>query len=179
MFCGNSRKYKGKNMDITRPPLNGYLSELYVFELKEHVLTTGGKQFYQHTVTLSDDGKPYGTCRLPQKWFYNFSSDFNKKGEGSSKIFTIHIYLNFSIGEEVQEKRISKLANVAEFLIKGRGPSITKLSSFHWKYEGRFHSLAQESFALSFAQFILFNSWQNCAKSMWVKLDLTVQISFI
>ena len=37
-------------MDITRPPGHGYLSELR-FSSGEHVLTTGEKKFYQHTVT--------------------------------------------------------------------------------------------------------------------------------
>ena len=43
-------------MDVTRPaplPPNGYLSEIRFLSSGEHVLTTGGKKFYQHTVTLS------------------------------------------------------------------------------------------------------------------------------
>ena len=36
-------------MDITRPPINGYL--FLFFSWGEHVLTTGWKKFYQHTVT--------------------------------------------------------------------------------------------------------------------------------
>ena len=40
-------------MDITRLPLNGYLSEIR-FEFR-NVLSNAGKKFYQHTVTLREE----------------------------------------------------------------------------------------------------------------------------
>ena len=41
-------------MDITRPPLNGYLSKIRFLSSGEHTLTADGKKFYQHTVTLKE-----------------------------------------------------------------------------------------------------------------------------
>ena len=55
MFCGNSRKYKGKTkMEITRHPLNGYLSKIR-FELRRTYPNYWWKKFYQHTVVLRVD----------------------------------------------------------------------------------------------------------------------------
>ena len=51
MFCGNSKKCKGKKWILQGPsPLTDILVK-YVFELRR-TCPTGGKKFYQHTVTL-------------------------------------------------------------------------------------------------------------------------------
>ena len=55
MFCGNSRLYKGKNKNgyykAPSPPLNGYHSEIRFWAQENMSTTSGGKMFYQHTVT--------------------------------------------------------------------------------------------------------------------------------
>ena len=68
-FAAIARSIREKIWILQGPHLTDILVSSTFLSSGEHVvtLTTGGKQFYHHTVTLSDDGKPYGTCRLPQK----------------------------------------------------------------------------------------------------------------
>ena len=64
MFCGNSRKYKGKKtkMDITRPPIYGYLSEILFWAQGNMSQLLVEKKFYQHTVTYLRIPKPEWKC---------------------------------------------------------------------------------------------------------------------
>ena len=132
--------YEGKTkMDITRSPLNEYLSEIRFWG--DYVLNTGGKKFYQHTVTLTFSrlwnslsklswiSPVLFSARIRSAIF--FSSSLKVKRLGRTKKFRGHVLCQ---GGGVYHPPTKKVyffqPNVAKYSACSEKPFLFKLSVF-------------------------------------------------